>query len=69
MKLIDFHAHIYPEKIAQKAVESVGNFYNIPMDGNGTAEHLLSQGKEFSVSGYVVHSVAVDENHVQTVNI
>ncbi len=68
MKLIDFHAHIYPEKIAQKAVESVGNFYHIPMDGNGTAEHLLSQGKEFSVSGYVVHSVAVDENHVQTVN-
>ncbi len=68
MQLIDFHAHIYPEKIAQKAVRSVGDFYSIPMDGEGTTDHLLSQGKEFAVSGYVVHSVAVDEDHVQTVN-
>lgn len=68
MKLIDFHAHIYPEKIAAKAVQSVGDFYNLAMDGDGTAENLLHQGKEFSVKGYVVHSVAVDENHVETVN-
>lgn len=68
MKMIDFHAHIYPEKIAQRAVRSVGEFYHIPMDAQGTPEDLLEQGKEFAVSGYVVHSVAVDENHVQTVN-
>ncbi len=68
MKIIDFHAHIYPEKIAQKAVASVGDFYNIEMHGDGTAAALLAQGKAFSVAGYVVHSVAVDGAHVETVN-
>lgn len=68
MNLIDFHAHIYPEKIAKKAVQSVSDFYTLPMDGDGTAANLIRQGKEFSVKGYVVHSVAVDEGHVETVN-
>ena len=27
MEIIDAHAHIYPEKIADKAVEAIGNFY------------------------------------------
>ena len=38
MKIIDFHAHIYPEKIASKAVESIGQFYNIEMDCEGTVK-------------------------------
>ena len=46
MKIIDFHSHIYPEKIAEKAVESVGEFYGIGMDGKGTAKDLLKEGKE-----------------------
>lgn len=68
MKIIDFHAHIYPEKISRKAVESVGEFYQIPMTGDGTPETLLKEGSAYSVSGYVVHSVAVDGAHVETVN-
>ena len=37
-KIIDCHCHIYPEKIAAKAVESIGRFYDIEMDNNGTLE-------------------------------
>ena len=29
MEIIDFHAHIYPEKIADKATQATGDFYNI----------------------------------------
>ena len=31
MKIIDAHAHIFPDKIAVKASESIGHFYDIPM--------------------------------------
>ena len=31
MPIVDMHAHVYPDKIADKATQSVGQFYNIPM--------------------------------------
>lgn len=68
MDIVDFHTHIYPDKISQKAVKSVGDFYNIPMDGDGTAEALLSDGSSCGITGYVVQSVAVDGAHVETIN-
>ena len=68
MKIIDFHAHIYPQKIAQKAVQSVGEFYNIKMDGEGTAKGLLKRGRECGIEGYVVHSVAVTAGRVEAIN-
>ncbi len=66
MEIIDFHAHIYPEKIAEKAVSSVSEFYNIKMDGRGTAETLIEDNKD--VSAFVVHSVAVVPKTVVTIN-
>ena len=42
MAVIDAHAHIYPNKIASRAVDAVGDFYLIDMFGEGTVEHLLS---------------------------
>lgn len=68
MKIYDFHSHIYPEKIAQKAVESVGDFYGIGMDGKGTAKALLKEGKECGVTNFVVHSVALTESRVEAIN-
>ena len=68
MKIIDFHAHIYPEKIAEKAVKSIGDFYNINMTGSGTSEELIKGGSAAGVTNYVVHSVAVTENTVVAIN-
>ena len=68
MKIIDFHTHIYPDKISQKAVKSVGDFYAIPMSGDGTVTTLLGNGAKCGIGGYVVHSVAVDGAHVETIN-
>lgn len=68
MKVIDFHAHIYPEKIAERAVESVGDFYGIAMDGKGTPNALLAEGESCGISNYVVHSVAVTASRVETIN-
>jgi len=67
-KIIDIHAHIFPEKIAQKATESIGNFYGIPMCGKGTVEDLLEQGKKVNVYRYVVHSTATKVEQVESIN-
>ena len=66
MEVIDFHTHIYPEKIAEKAVSSVGDFYNIKMDGGGTAQTLLKQSE--GITSHVVHSVAVSPKTVVAIN-
>ena len=68
MSIIDFHTHIYPEKIAAKAVASVSDFYTLDMTGEGTSENLVKIGSKCGITGYVVHSVAVTEAHVQTIN-
>ena len=35
-QIIDIHAHVYPEKIAIKAAQSIGRFYEIDMALDGT---------------------------------
>ena len=42
--IIDFHAHIYPEKIAEKASKVIGEFYDLPMCYNGSVQRLLESG-------------------------
>ena len=59
MTIIDTHAHIYPDKIALKAAKSIGEFYEIPMNLDGTVSALLKAGDEAGISRYLVHSVAV----------
>ncbi len=69
MEIIDAHAHIYPEKIAQKATVAIGEFYNIPMEMPvGTAEKLIEEGKEAGVNKFVVHSVATTAHQVRSIN-
>lgn len=68
-KIIDTHAHIYPQKIAQKAVDSIGSFYDIHMSGgNGTSEGLLASGGKIGVERYVVHSTATKPSQVESIN-
>ena len=40
--IIDSHAHIYPDKLARKAARSIGDFYDIDMDLDGTVDMLLT---------------------------
>ncbi len=68
MEIIDFHAHIYPEKIAHKAVKSVGDFYSIEMQADGTPDGLIDIGKQAGISRFVVHSVALTPANVCGIN-
>ncbi len=68
MKIIDFHAHIYPNKIASRAVEGVSRFYDTEIAGNGTVEDLLIQSNGYNVEHYIVHSVASIPKQVENIN-
>jgi len=68
MDIIDFHVHIYPEKIAERAVKSVGDFYNLEMSETGTSQKIISDNKKIGVTASVVHSVAVTASRVTAIN-
>lgn len=68
MKIIDAHAHIFPQKIAERAVGSIGAFYDIPMDNGGTSDILLREMKAANVSQSLVCSVATKPEQVFAIN-
>ena len=67
--IIDFHAHIYPEKISSKATLAISEFYDgAPMAFSGTASELIESGRKCGVTKYVVHSAATGEKQVSSIN-
>lgn len=70
MKIIDIHTHIYPSAIAQKATDSIRDFYHIGMDGkmDGSVDMLLRQGAAAGISQYVVLPVSIRPDRVQEIN-
>jgi len=67
-RIFDIHTHIFPEKIADKAVGAIGEYYGIEMDGNGTAEALLESGSKIGVDKYLVLPTATKVEQVQSAN-
>ena len=68
MKIIDVHTHIYPDRIAQKASEAIGEFYDRHMYADGRAETLLRINEEYGIGISVVHSVATTPQQVESIN-
>jgi predicted TIM-barrel fold metal-dependent hydrolase len=68
VRIVDAHCHIYPDKIAAKAVESVGRFYGLEMRGEGSVTNLLASQKQAGITASLVHSVALRAGNVQSIN-
>ncbi len=69
MDIIDFHCHIYPDPIAQKATQSICDFYELEgghMDG--TVSTLLRQGDRAGIGRFVVLPVGMKPDRVRHVN-
>lgn len=74
-KIIDSHCHIFPDKIAQKATDSIDIFYGISETGVingcgfvGTAKALINQCDSVGVDKCLVTSVATTPHHAQSIN-
>lgn len=68
MKIIDFHAHIYPDNIAEKATHATSEFYNLSTDLTGTAANLIDRGNAAGISEYVILPVATKASQVHSIN-
>ena len=67
--IIDVHAHIFPEKIREKAVAAIGAFYDIDkMSCKGSAQDLLRYKETAGIDRFVVHSVATVPKQVKSIN-
>jgi len=67
--IIDAHAHIFPDKIAEKATEGISGFYGgMKMDSHGTVRELLEKGTAAGVDRFIVQSVATVPEQVTAIN-
>lgn len=69
MKIIDFHTHIYPDRIAKNGSQSICDFYNLDYCHTGRADILLSEGKSAGISEFLLLPVAISPQHVRHINM
>ncbi len=67
-QIIDSHCHIYPEKIAAKAVAGTDTFYGTVAKCDGTAGSLLEINTEVGIDHSLVQSVATTPKQVNSIN-
>jgi len=66
---MDAHAHIFPEKIAAKATESIGHFYDVGMSAPaGLSSILLEEGAKAGIEKYLVCSTATTARQVESID-
>lgn len=68
MAIVDIHAHVYPQKISEKAVQATGDFYNVEMTGNGAPEYLAEVNRVTPITHTVICSVATTPKQVASIN-
>ncbi|MDI9591221.1 MAG: TatD family hydrolase [Acidobacteriota bacterium] len=69
MPVVDVHVHIYPDKISERATQSIGRFYNLEMDAqDGSVSRLATSLAGSSITHCVVCSVATKPQTVAPIN-
>jgi len=66
--IIDCHTHVFPEKIAEKAVNAIGNFYGIPMPRSGSMSDLYAEAIKHGVQKILITSTATKTEQVKSIN-
>ena len=67
-KIADAHCHIYPEKIADRAVAGTDTFYGTAAKCRGTTDDLIKIGAEAGIDRFIVQSVATTPKQVKSIN-
>lgn len=66
--IIDCHCHIYPDKIADRAVVGISNFYDLPMAYDGRSVTLINESNKIGVCHNIIFSVATTPHQVSSIN-
>ena len=69
MKIFDMHVHIFPDKIADKAVAAIGKFYeDFNMECDGRLETAIRVMDEAGITRCCAHAVATTAHQVASIN-
>lgn len=68
MKYLDIHSHIFPDKIALKAVQFLSDYYHFTWEGTGVLEDLKDSLDEAGINKTVIFSSATKPEQVTTIN-
>lgn len=69
MNIFDMHVHIFPDRIARKAVDAIGVFYeNFNMEGDGRLETAIAAMDGAGITRCAAHSVATSAQQVDHIN-
>lgn len=66
--IIDFHTHVYPDRLADATVKKLAEAASIEAAGNGKKEGLLREMEEDGVDFSIVLPVLTAPRHFDTVN-
>ncbi|MEG6614996.1 amidohydrolase family protein [Peptococcaceae bacterium 1198_IL3148] len=66
--LIDVHAHIYPENLAQKVTANLNGHYGVPIAHQGTVAEYLNICRQGNVDAAIVFTVATKPEQVSPAN-
>ncbi|MDR2753190.1 MAG: amidohydrolase, partial [Oscillospiraceae bacterium] len=67
--IIDAHVHLYPDKIAAKAAQNIGAFYDLPMAYDGSLAQLKAACQRAGVAACVLCSVATAPAQAHSINV
>ena len=67
-RITDSHAHIFPDKIAEKATNGISTFYHLPMEYHGRVSEMLENGRAAGVDRFLICSPATTVTQVHSIN-
>jgi hypothetical protein len=69
MAVVDAHVHVYPDKIARKVTQAVGQFYGVEMNSSdGSVDAMFAASAGAPITHHLVHSVATTPKQVPRIN-
>ena len=68
MQYFDTHAHVFPDHIVEKVIDTLQDFYQFKWQGKGIVSDLLARMDEAGVQRAVIFSAATKAEQVQAVN-
>ncbi len=67
-RIIDCHAHLFPDKIAEKVANNLHEYYHLRMDSKGHFSELQKSAEESRIAGLLLLSSATKASQVEVIN-
>ena len=61
-RITDAHAHVFPDKIAEKATEGISHFYDLPMQYHGRVAEMLENGTAAGIDHFLYASGSANQS-------